>query len=233
MEFETIQRSTTPLMIVEQIQKSLETGKLKPGDKLPPERELSKMFGVGRSSVREAIRALVVMGYLEVIQGKGTFLCKDLPTNGHSTSQLEHVLAAEPLFDLMEARQILECKVVKLAAERAEQKHIRRMHKAVARMERSGEDIKSFYEADLNFHYALAEAADNVVITEIMKLIIEKVHQHNVKFMATSLGTKEKTIQTAREIVSLVAEGAGDEAARYILEHLSVVDAKLKDVVSK
>ena len=124
MEFDTIQKSSTPQMIVEQILKRLNTGELKPGDKLPPERELTKMFGVGRSSIREAIRALVVMGYLEVLQGKGTFIKANLPAVGLAALDMGHVLEAATLFDLMEAREILESKVVELASERADKKDI-------------------------------------------------------------------------------------------------------------
>lgn len=77
MKFALIQKNKAPVMIVRQILMSLETGEIKPEEKLPPERELAKMFGVGRSSVREAIGVLVVMGFLEVIQGKGTYVRKD------------------------------------------------------------------------------------------------------------------------------------------------------------
>ena len=63
MKFQAIRRSTTPEMVIGEILKSVKSGQLKPGDKLPPERELTQMFGVGRSSIREAITALALMGY--------------------------------------------------------------------------------------------------------------------------------------------------------------------------
>lgn len=231
MVFETIQRSTTPLIIVNQILSHLETGKLKIGDKLPSERELCKMFGVGRSSVREAIRALVVMGNIEVIQGKGTFLCKAMNT-GDQPSLLESALDAMPVFDLMEARQMLEIDVVRLAAERVDKMDIRRMHLAITKMVESCDDTKSFYEADLEFHNALAESTGNLVISEMMKVIIKMVHNYSFDFMAISADTKEKTISSSRQIVQLVARGEGEKAAEVMLDYLRVVDAKLKKLIS-
>ena len=95
MKFQAIRRSTTPEMVIGEILKSVKSGQLKPGDKLPPERELTQMFGVGRSSIREAITALALMGYLDVTQGKGAFLKDDIPSGDLSAAQLNEVLAAE------------------------------------------------------------------------------------------------------------------------------------------
>jgi len=217
-------------MIVNQILNHLETGKLKTGDKLPSERELCKMFGVGRSSVREAISALVVMGNLEVIQGKGTFLCQGVKTPDQP-SLMERALDAMPVFDLMEARKILEISVVKLAAERVDKMDIRRMHQAVTRMAENTEDSKLFYEADMDFHNALAESTGNQVISEMMKVITKMVHNYSYDFMAISGETKEKTIAAARQIVQLVARGEGEKAAEVMRDYLWNVDAKLKDLL--
>lgn len=232
MVFETIQRSSTPLMIVNQIMKHVETGKLKTGDQLPSERELCKMFGVGRSSVREAIRALVVTGNLEVIQGKGTFL-RDGLNSGNQTSVLENTLAVVPLLDLMEAREILEIKAVQLAADRVDKEDIQRIQKAINKMADHAEDSKVFYEADLEFHNALAEAADNMVISEMMKVIWKMVHKYRSKFITTSQESREQTISSAREIVRLVARGEGIAAGEVMRDHLNAVDNNVKDRLSE
>jgi GntR family transcriptional repressor for pyruvate dehydrogenase complex len=79
MAFETIRRSSAPEMVAEQIINKIACGELAPGSRLPAQRDLARMLGVGRSSVREAINALVVMGYLEPLQGKGTFIKDVLP----------------------------------------------------------------------------------------------------------------------------------------------------------
>ncbi|HWQ42577.1 MAG TPA: FadR/GntR family transcriptional regulator [Desulfosporosinus sp.] len=230
--FETVRKNTNPLMIIKQFIKSLEEEKMQPGERLPPERELAKMFGVGRSSMREAIRVLVVMGYLEVIQGNGSFVCKNLPDRGDYL-QVENILASVPMFDLMEARQVLEISAAKFAAERAEIKHIRKMQKAVARMEEGRDDIPKFIEADLEFHMALAEASDNVFINQMMKKLIKEVHKYRVNFMPTSHQTKDSSIATAKEIISMVTDGEGEKAAALISHHLSDVDTALRKVITE
>jgi len=218
-------------MIVNQILSHVETGQLKIGEKLPSERELCKMFGVGRSSVREAIRALVVMGNLEVIQGKGTFLCKAANTE-EQPSLLESAFDAMPVFDLMEARQMLEIDVVRLAAERVDKMDIRRLHQAINKIAECCHDTKSFYEADLVFHNLLAEATGNLVIGEMMKVITKMVHNYCFNFMAISEDTKEKTISCFRQIVQFVARGEGDKAAEVMFDHLRIVDAEFKRLIS-
>lgn len=217
-------------MIVNQIRKHLETGKLKIGDRLPSERELCKMFGVGRSSVREAIRALVVMGNLEVIQGKGTFLCQSEEASDQS-SLLEKAMAALPFFDLMEAREILEIKVVQLAAERVDKADILRIHKAINRMAEST-DVKTFLNADLDFHNALTESTGNLVIREMMKVITRMLYKDSY-FVAISVDTRENSINTARQIVQCVARGEAEKAGEAMRVHLRAVDAKLKDFIAE
>jgi GntR family transcriptional repressor for pyruvate dehydrogenase complex len=231
MNFQPIHRTTTPEMIVQEILRRVKAGELKPGDKLPPERDLTKMFGVGRSSVREAIVALVLTGYLEVIQGKGTFLKNAHPSAALPNSKLQDVLAAENILDLMELREILECNMAKLAAERANSRRIRLMKKAVAKMKNHKNDIKRFYRADFDFHIALAEAADNRVTNEIMRVIVEKAHEHYMQFMPDTLCEPDKAIRTAEEIVEYLEKGDARGAANRMRSHLNLVRAELKCMV--
>ncbi len=234
MNFKTVQKSTASSVIVKQIIKAIEDGSLKPEEKLPPERELGKMFGVGRSSVREAISVLVALGYLKSIQGKGTFVPSTPPQKKDDDDlKFESLLEATPIFDLMESRHILEIHAVKLAAERAGAKQIKKIQQAVTAMEKSGDDIKAFYKADLEFHIAVAEASTNVFIRQLIKTLLKQSGRYQTRFMATSGETKEHTIITAKKIVDLISQGAGEDAALLMEKHLSEVDASLIDVVLK
>ena len=78
MTYTTVKRNSTAELVMMQILKSIESGQLKPGDKLPTEHQLSEMFGVGRSTVREATAILSMLGYLQSFQGKGCFVREDL-----------------------------------------------------------------------------------------------------------------------------------------------------------
>ncbi|NNG00203.1 MAG: FadR family transcriptional regulator, partial [Desulfobacteraceae bacterium] len=187
MAFEMIQKSTAPQMVVEQMLEKVKSGDIQPGGQLPPQRELAVMFGVGRSSIREALNALAVMGYIDVVQGKGTFVRTDIPHDDPPLSQLTRAMAVGSLLDLMEVRELLECKSVELAADRAEEKQLHRLDRIVDTMEARLADYKAFLDADLKFHYALAEATGNIVICEMMKLLAEKVSWHHAQLKTALL----------------------------------------------
>jgi GntR family transcriptional regulator, transcriptional repressor for pyruvate dehydrogenase complex len=234
MPFETIRKRSAPEMVAEQILKQLGDGDLTPGSQLPPQRDLAVLLGVGRSSVREAINALVVMGYLEVHQGSGTFIRKDLPGDDPSTAKLKAALEAGSIFDLMEARESLECKSATLAADRAGGDHLRRLKQTLKEVEESEEDYDSFLRADLRFHACLAEATENVVICEMTRLIRAKVIAHHARLRTTMLssGYRKVSIRTAREVIRSVEKGDGPGAARWMAEHLNAIRSELKHIVS-
>ena len=233
MKIDTIKRNTTAEMVIERILNQIKTGELKIGDRLPPAQELTEIFGVGRSSIREAVRALGVLGYLEILPGKGTFIKKDSSSKEISGNGLMAVLESGTLFDLMEARECLECKCAELAAVRADSKQIKKLEKAVKKMQESGSDFKAISKADLEFHLLLAEATDNDVIYEIMKLLIEKVELYADKFWATLPKSRGKGISTINQVFSNVTKAEAKEAAESMLEHLDLVKEKLKDVISE
>ena len=231
MNFKTIQKRSAPEIIINEIVQHVKSGELKPGDKLPTEREMSLMFGVGRSSIREAIKGLVLSGYLESAQGKGTFIRKAIPVNDLNLTNFQNALAAEQIIELMELREILECNAVKLAAERASSEDIRQIYEALERMQACKADIKKFYDPDFDFHVAIAEATHNEMICEMMKRIVKKSHEYYEKFMPDRLCPPEQAILTAKQIVSCIENGEAEKASQYMKTHLGLVKIELRRVV--
>ncbi len=231
--FETIRKRTASQKVLEQILKKIEDGELKPGGRLPAQRELAQLLGVGRSSIREAVNALAVMGYIDVLQGKGSFIQEEPPAAEPSDSHLASALKAGGVLDLMEARELLECKSAALAAERADLKGVQRLQKALEQVEASGEDYEDFLRADLNFHITLAEIAGNVVICEMMKLLVEKVTEHHSRFKSTLLspGYRRNSIASAKQVVSSVTKGDGKKAAVWMRVHLDAIKPQLRGVI--
>jgi len=127
-------KTTAAESVVEQIINRLKRGELKPGSQLPPQRELASSLGFGRSTIREALNALSGMGYIEATQGKGTFIKKDFSSTRPVNSTDKSFLEVGNIFDLMEAREILECNAAKLAAQRADESGILQVQKAVERL---------------------------------------------------------------------------------------------------
>ena len=82
----SVRADSAPERVVKQILKNLEAGHMQPGEQLPTQEKLAEIFGVGRSSIREATNALSIMGYLKIIQGKGTFISEKLPVDKSSSA---------------------------------------------------------------------------------------------------------------------------------------------------
>ena len=233
MVFEAIRKSTAPEMVARQILDKITGGQLKPGQRLPSQRELAQALSVGRSSVREAINALVVMGYLRVKHGQGTFVCLNLPDSDDAVKKLGSALETGSLLDLMEVRRLLECKSAALAAERADQQQIERLEAILEAMGKATGDYQGFLEADLAFHSALAEASGNSIICEMMKLITKKVSRQHARLRTGRLSPEYRrlSIETAAEVVAAIAAGDSRQARLEMEKHLSLIDDQLKEIV--
>lgn len=226
-----IRKEKATSLIARKILEQIESGKLKPGSKLPSQRELGTQFGYGRSSIREAITTLVGMGYLHVIHGKGTFVRENGPPPEPPVSS-RPILESGTLIDLMEARELLECKATELAAKRADLDDIRKIEFAVKELCDSGNDISKFIRSDLDFHHAVAEASKNTVLCELSKLLFTKVHKYSTHFRATSSPkVMVNTCKTATRILHCIAEGDGKKAARGMNQHLRIVTGELRKVL--
>lgn len=220
-------QKNTSLKITEYIKNDIELGILKPSEKLPSERDLVKKFGVSRSSIREAIKSLTVMGYVEPIKRKGTFVSKKYIDNQYANCQLKKTFDAAPIFDLMEVRIILEEKFIPLAVRRANNENIDKLNKAIEKLKKS-DSLYDFFKADQEFHYALAEATNNSIIIEIMKVILNRINCNDYAFITTGSQTKENTIRAFTKIVHHIINKNTEEATLLYHNHLYLVDDVLK-----
>jgi GntR family transcriptional regulator, transcriptional repressor for pyruvate dehydrogenase complex len=180
--YKAIHTSRLYEQIVQQIEASIIKGDLKTGDQLPAERELAEQFGVSRTAVREAVKALREKGLVEAYSGRGTFV-----TNGTSESirqslgRMVKIGQPEGLIQLAEVRTILEPEIAALAATRINEQHLAAMREAYDVMARSRRDPESYIEADLDFHLILAEAAANPIILSLIDSIIGVLREQRMR----------------------------------------------------
>lgn len=233
MVFETIRRNTAPEMVVEQMLKKISSGEIATGARLPSQRELAQSFGVGRSSIREALNALAVMGYLDVQQGRGTFIARKLPGSDPSVTKLRTALEAGSLLDLIELRETLECRAAELAAERIEPRHFSQLRQSLRDMEESADDYQRFLKADLQFHTALAEATGNGIFSEMLRFLLERVVAHHEKFKTGLLSPAYRghSIHTFKQMLICLEKEDGRAAAEWMREHLNAIRQELKDIL--
>jgi GntR family transcriptional repressor for pyruvate dehydrogenase complex len=221
--YKTVRSSRLYEQIVKQIEESVLKGILKPGDQLPAERELAEQFGVSRTAVREAIKALSEKGLVESYSGRGTFI-----TNGtsHAIRQsldlIMKIGQAEGSSHLAEVRDILEPEIAALAASRAEEQHLESLREAVNVMDASKQDADAFIEADLDFHLALAEAAANPLILSLIDSIVGLLREQRMRIFQTE-GGPERGQYHHRRILKAVENRDPEKARQCMRAHLKQV----------
>ena len=164
-----IQKETVPEKIIKQFKEMIGSGELKPGTRLPSERALSKMFNVGRPALREALKALSLLGILENRYRNGTFLTEN--SSQWKIDPLSIMLSIKKgtLIEIFEARASLEVTVAGYAAERRTDKDIETLKSISEKMKKVVDDPDEYVKLDRKFHEALAAAAKNQVILDLIK----------------------------------------------------------------
>ena len=218
-----IKTESAPEKVVRHILSEINAGRLNPGDRLPNHQELANQFGVGRSSIREAINALVVMDKLTAIQGKGTFVKPSVAPPASPASITADIFESANIYNLMEIREVLECHAVKKAADVISEEHIISLNNAFKRLERTYNEVQHYLQEDINFHLEIARAAKNPELGMILKTIHIKVNQRTAVILKTSSsGNVRKAINTARNILHFIIVGDGFRAERVMREHLGI-----------
>jgi GntR family transcriptional repressor for pyruvate dehydrogenase complex len=206
--------------IVQQIEQSIVKGDLKAGDQLPAERELALRFGVSRTAVREAVKALREKGLVEAYSGRGTFI-----TDGtsHAVRQSLDLMVKigqpEGSNHLAEVRAILEPEIAALAASRIQESELTTMREAVAVMDRSGNDPQAYIEADLDFHLALAEAAANPLILSLLDSIVGLLREQRLRIFRVP-GGPERGQSHHKRILEAVEQRDPEKARDAMRAHL-------------
>lgn len=198
-------------------------GILKAGDQLPAERDLALQFGVSRTAVREAVKALREKGLVEAYSGRGTFI-----TDGTSHAIRQSlglmIKIGQPSGSnhLAEMRGILEPEIAALAATRIQEPHLVLMREAVALMNRAQEDPEAYIEADLDFHLALAEAADNPLILSLLDSIVALLREQRIRIFQVEGGPSRGQYHHKR-ILQAVEQHNPEQARAAMRAHLQQV----------
>jgi GntR family transcriptional repressor for pyruvate dehydrogenase complex len=209
--------------IIEQIEGSILSGELKAGDQLPAERELAVKFGVSRTAVREAVKALREKGLVEAFSGRGTFI-----TNGtsqairQSLDLMMKIGQPDGGLHLAEMRLILEPGIAALAATRVEEQHLTAMREAIAVMDAARQDPDAFIEADLDFHLALAEAAANPMILSLLDSIVGLLREQRLRIFNVQ-GGPERGQFHHRRILAAIESRDAEKARQAMHAHLEQV----------
>ena len=212
--FPSIAKINIPQQIVDAFKAKIYAREFLPGDQLPSERELIEMFGVGRSSVREALKALTYMGFIEARHGGGYFM-KDTTAlvSDHWTNYClyNHI----PLEEYIDARYALESELVRLAAQRATSDEIAAMRELGIAFSENLHDHVKLVEIDFQFHLALARSARNRVLLEMLTTT-RKLMMDYILGVARTPGRVQVGAREHLEIVDAI-EGRNPEGAAAVM----------------
>ena len=222
-----IARRNTYELVADQLVTLIGARRLKPGDPLPTERELTQAFGVGRSSIREALRMLESRGVIRPAAARGTFVVADVSNPLNSSLRLVMELDGDAdIHDIFELRRILECETAALAAARRRKEHLRVMDEAIAEMEEGlvGPDADRYIDADLRFHLAIAEATGNRLVVHSMQAVRDVIRRALMAIFVIPQ-SPQRSLEQHRAIRAAIADRDADRARDEMRQHLVRVES--------
>ena len=231
--FRPVDRATVSDTIVAQLRDLITSGVLKPGDRLPSERDLCKRFGVGRTSVREALKPLITMGMLEGRVGSGTFVAAEA---GQYQKPLEWGLLADlsSRDDLVETRHMLETNAAYWAALRATPENLAAIEVTVLAMAKNLQQPAEFQAHDANFHFEIARATQNKILFRLIDVIRGQIRTWIGERLTLAPERAEALARTSlhqhEEILAAIRSGNGEAANAAMDHHIQTATQDLRDL---
>ena len=167
MMFMPIKNAKVYEQVIEQIKTMIISGSLQKGDKLPSERELVDQLKVSRTSIREALRALEIVGLIKCKQGEGNFIRDNFDNSLFEPLSLVFMLEKSNKEDIIEVRRIIEVEAAALAAKRITEDQLKNLEYTIDEI-KNIEDEKILLKLDKNFHYEIAQASNNFILLNII-----------------------------------------------------------------
>jgi GntR family transcriptional repressor for pyruvate dehydrogenase complex len=160
--------------VVAQFKEAFIKGELKPGDYLPSENELVEKFGVGKSSLREAIKMMQAIGIVEIIKGKGTRVCSEIQPNAINSLAYQLIFAnVQNESTLFEFRKMVEVAASKLAIQKASDEDIKLLEDSVKRLQSQIAQKQPTIELDIEFHHLVYQSTHNPFIIQLGKTLMD------------------------------------------------------------
>jgi len=218
---ETERHGKTSEEVVSQLREMIHRGDLRPGDRLPPERDLAKQLGVSRPTLRAGIRTLAAVGVLHSKQGAGTFVTgtDKSPALDANPLRLMAALHGFTSDEMFEARIAIEMDVAGLAAERATSEHLAEMAEEIAEMFASLEEPEEYLVHDMRFHQLVAAASGNRILTALMNMIATILFETRSKTVHRALDLKESS-EYHLSIYRCIRDRNPEAARQTMMEHL-------------
>jgi GntR family transcriptional regulator, transcriptional repressor for pyruvate dehydrogenase complex len=221
-DFEIVRRNKVYEEVARQIERVI-LKKLKPGDKLPAERELAEMLGVSRGSIRDAIRSLELFGLVEARQGTGTIV-RDVhgdPSSNPIVTALKR--RKEAVSELLDFRKMLEPPLASRAATHATAEEIAELEAILERQEEKQRQGEAAVNEDAEFHYNVALASGNTVVLKVIDILMDLLRETRTKSLQVG-GRSQRSLQGHRRILAAIQRRDSEAAKAAMLRHIEDVE---------
>jgi GntR family transcriptional repressor for pyruvate dehydrogenase complex len=214
--------------VVNYIRAKIEEGTLKPGDRIPPERELAKELKISRASLRMGIGYLAAMGVMKVRHGVGTFVADGPAEFGKSSLGLLGALHGFKSWQMFEVRNLLETSLAALAAERGSEEHFTVLAEEVAEMYATIDDPAEYLIHDVRFHRTIAQASGNPILAALMETISTALYEER-RQTAERAKDRKSSLEAHREIYRAIRTANPLEARKAMERHLQSAESELAE----
>ena len=223
IQLQVAQRASLAQTVLDQLLARIRDGSIRPGNRLPGEYELMRQLKVGRSSVREALRGLITMGLVETKTGRGAIVRTNVP------NPFEHLQARRlsieqlqkwAILDLLEVRESLEGQAAQLAAERATPTEVAAIARCAREIEKQIAEGRTYFRANSQFHFAVARASHNSVLSESVRHLIGEVRLYRERLMRELPGMRDRDVSEHRAILKAIQDRDPKRARRVMIQHL-------------
>jgi len=212
------------MQVVNHVRAMIEKGDLKPGDKIPPERDFAKQLNISRATLRAGIGYLAALGVMKIKHGVGTFIADGPPDFGQASLSFIGVLHGFQSWQLFEARILLETGLAALAAERGKEEHHAALAEEVAEMFSSVDNPNEYLVHDVMFHRIIAQASGNPILAAIMETVTSSMYDKRRKTVERATDLRESA-DMHRQIYRAIRTRSPLEARKLMEQHLRMAQA--------
>jgi DNA-binding FadR family transcriptional regulator len=220
IELNRIERTSIKDQALEQLKRYILSSNAKAGQRLPSERELAERLGIGRSSVREALKVLEAVGLVETRIGDGTYVVAQAGASFGRTIGLNLAAWGGTLIEIMDARHMIEVAAARAAAERGSDDDFAALRAEVERMEATiRSDPKTYLAADMNFHRLIGRATHNQLVAQVITNLIDMLERVLSETDGLPQNLLDEGSGTHRAVMEAIVARNADEAARAMQRH--------------
>ncbi len=229
---QTIERASVKDQTLAQLKRYILSGAAPLGERLPSERALSEALGVGRYSVREALKVLEAVGLVESRIGEGAFLTNNIGASFGRILGWSLAVRGGAIIELLDARKMIEVEAARAAAQRATDSQIQAMRIELDAMRANQNRVRDYLKADMNFHRRIGEASQNAIISQFVSNLIDMLEEVMKETQSDCLPAQAEGGGTHQAIFAAIVHGDSEAAGDLMREHIQFSSEVWQTVIS-